>query len=472
MPYGTKSEYYPVVSVVNTNSWGSGQQSWTRWFNNTFCKQSIVRSGTNAPSVRSKRIKKILWYKRKWVTIYDGPKACEMLRNKKTGKFYWKRNSRKVLRVVPVYEPLSKSSKSVSKGLDIASNALGFESVSSSVFTTGSFTGFWFNPEYSRSHTGDTWAPFISAWSTSYPDDSIQDMSGYLGVSSVSLGIASKLSSQLLPKLYSKVKNQSVNLAQALAERRQTISMFAQTATRLAKAFVSLKRGNIGSAVKSIFPTTKKKLADDTLMVQFGVKPLLSDLDGVAKHLAVPEDITFDIIVQRTEKIPVTRLDTRNIVFNFKGRSTVDLSGSVTVRYKVRCRVNSISREFDRLGFTNLSSLAWELAPYSFVADWFIPIGNYLNTMDAFSGVTIVSAHKTTFVKQLTSCVCVWGGYDANGYYWTSGTSGWQVEKIYCTREIINPNSFPKLPYPDFKDPVTTAHIVDAIALLTQLKGK
>lgn len=36
-----------------------------------------------------------------------------------------------------------------------------------------------------------------------------------------------------------------------------------------------------------------------------------------------------------------------------------------------------------RFGLVNPLEVAWELLPFSFVADWFLPIGGYLNAMDA-----------------------------------------------------------------------------------------
>jgi hypothetical protein len=41
--------------------------------------------------------------------------------------------------------------------------------------------------------------------------------------------------------------------------------------------------------------------------------------------------------------------------------------------------------------------IAWEAVPFSFVADWFLPIGDYLDALSVFNGI---SADKLTTVKR------------------------------------------------------------------------
>lgn len=41
-----------------------------------------------------------------------------------------------------------------------------------------------------------------------------------------------------------------------------------------------------------------------------------------------------------------------------------------------------------RFGLLNPLEVIWELVPFSFVADWFLPIGDYLSALDASSRFT------------------------------------------------------------------------------------
>lgn len=54
-----------------------------------------------------------------------------------------------------------------------------------------------------------------------------------------------------------------------------------------------------------------------------------------------------------------------------------------------------------QLGFTNPLSIAWELLPWSFVLDWFVDIGGYINRMDFALGMKDIywqySAHRKVY---------------------------------------------------------------------------
>lgn len=44
--------------------------------------------------------------------------------------------------------------------------------------------------------------------------------------------------------------------------------------------------------------------------------------------------------------------------------------------------------QLTQLGFTNPLSIAWELLPWSFVLDWFVDVGGYINRMDFALGIS------------------------------------------------------------------------------------
>lgn len=50
-------------------------------------------------------------------------------------------------------------------------------------------------------------------------------------------------------------------------------------------------------------------------------------------------------------------------------------------------------------GVVNPLSIAWELVPFSFVLDWFVTVGDYLNSLTDFAGVTLINPQKTWFTQ-------------------------------------------------------------------------
>jgi len=69
-----------------------------------------------------------------------------------------------------------------------------------------------------------------------------------------------------------------------------------------------------------------------------------------------------------------------------------------------------------QLGLVNPASVAWELVPFSFLVDWFVNVGDYLEQFSDTAGMAFVMP---------------WHGYKAtsrvNNVYSTSGPGGWDI---------------------------------------------
>lgn len=283
--------------------------------------------------------------------------------------------------------------------------------------------------------------------------------------------IVTKLETSSLDKLYSRVKGQKVNLAQALAERAQTCRLLMNSMIRVLEALLLLKHGRVRDAAKELFPTNQKALANDYLAYQFGVLPLLSDIDGVCEHLTTDEPLQFDVIGKSKEVLTERVIATHSGTNRCKCLTTVYSSAVVEVRHKVRVRVNSIVPEFrrlDELGFLDPVNVAWELFPYSFIVDWFFPIGQYLSNMDAFTTLQTLSYHKTIFVKETVRVVRVFGGTTNYGYVWPNVTTECSFVRTYVKRVPLS--APPDLGTPTWKNPLSLKHGMLVLALLVQLK--
>jgi len=122
----------------------------------------------------------------------------------------------------------------------------------------------------------------------------------------------------LISKLGNKIRGSDFNLGNFLGEHRQTLSLVAETSTRIAKMLHYLRNGNLYQAAKSvnapqlssghilkrlIKPGQKlrnpKLVSDAILEYQYGWKPLLSDVHSsmqtMAERTAVPFKHTFKV---------------------------------------------------------------------------------------------------------------------------------------------------------------------------------
>lgn len=186
---------------------------------------------------------------------------------------------------------------------------------------------------------------------------------------------------KLQDKLREKVAGSDFNAGVALGEAGQTLDLITGTATTLYNAYRQVRRGDFAGAALALgvrprrgssSSTLTENVASRWLELQYGWLPLLKDVHGAAEFLA--KTLNFPIVqtyrVKRSKKY-------RLVVQSNSYRPT---SGK---RFHARDQGLLIARleEVDVAKLSGLqdpASVAWELLPYSFVADWFIPIGTYL----------------------------------------------------------------------------------------------
>lgn len=275
-------------------------------------------------------------------------------------------------------------------------------------------------------------------------------------------------------KFYEKAKNQTFNISQMIGERRQTTSMVLDLSKRLIEITHLLRRGDVYGAAKILFPTNPKSLANDWLIFQYGIKPLLADLHamGVTLSSSGVSGQFYDIRVKVREMVPKVVLENPTRVVGVPAmEGLVTSEGHVDVIYKARISISSSALANAKIaGFTAPQSLLWELTPYSFVADWFIPIGSYLNNVDAFSGLSVHWVTKTVVKQERLSFLRTFGGSSLDGWITPQLTLKASIQRYDITRTLLS--EVPSLPYPSFKDPASVLHIANAVALLAQKAKK
>jgi hypothetical protein len=298
-------------------------------------------------------------------------------------------------------------------------------------------------------------------------------------------------------KLISRVKNQKVNVAQFAAEFKQTCNLVASTAQRLAQAITEIKKGHIGNAGSILGggrgPGRKKKkgppkpnlgdkrrrppppknpgtksIANDWLALQFGWLPLLSDVNGACEELA--NRLTYQPPVYRASARGKAQRKTDVILDRIapnypQVRMVADCNVSCAgvIEYRARAEWADIART---TGLTNPLSVAWELLPYSFVVDWFIPIGGFLNSLDYDQGIEFSKGWITAQAQNTFRASTVSGDVSVGStlYSWSEGGATSTVKGFRRTPL----GSFPNVPPPSFKDPTSLKHVSEAIALMRQ----
>lgn len=120
------------------------------------------------------------------------------------------------------------------------------------------------------------------------------------------------------------------------------------------------------------------------------------------------------------------------------------------------------------LGLTNPLDVAWEVLPFSFVVDWFIPIGNWLNVLDAMHGYRF-RAGSWTLREELEGQGHFrpgLGGTDeqwiANGPFFADTPS--RHRKFQLQRGVYDGWPLPRFPQPRLN--LNLSKVADGISLL------
>jgi len=123
-------------------------------------------------------------------------------------------------------------------------------------------------------------------------------------------------------------------------------------------------------------------------------------------------------------------------------------------------------------GFLNPINLVWEILPFSFVVDWFLPIGPYLEAASAFNGLEFVDGSQTQFTRANTvSAVDFEGSSAGNPTQWAYEHARFYAEYVVLDR--VKLVSFPSLTFPSFKNGLASIeHASNGLALLKSVFSK
>lgn len=287
--------------------------------------------------------------------------------------------------------------------------------------------------------------------------------------------------SEAKSRLLADLKSQKVNIAQFFAERKQTISLIADSAAKIAGFINRLKKGDIIGAGKALGSRPSRRIrrnyrelrtqsvrdatADAWLAMQYGWKPLLSDVYG-AVELLVERASDIQRFMAKSKAV---RSDDRVHLQNAESalmRWRITQKTKITVKYTFMFDVEQAALAGQgRMGLTNPLQLAWELVPYSFVVDWFLPIGNALSNLDATIGLKFSTGCKVVRIETNTTF-----GLEPWTEAWRDGATAWGTGSGYgkiVSLERTVETSFPTPQLPELKNPLSVTHALNALALLS-----
>ena len=267
-----------------------------------------------------------------------------------------------------------------------------------------------------RKVNGTVWRRFTAT--TQAPSDSELDL------------LASdfqRLKDEVENKLVQKVAGIRVNALEIYATRIQTANTVAKRVGQLANAMLSLKRGkwkqfkrHLGLS-KNLKKPGAHKFEDIPglwLEYSFGWAPLISDIYTILDNTFDSPKSKIEASVKRESTRPYTK--STNYV-EHKGESQTLCVAKACVNVQVDVPALAALSQY---GITNPLAVAWELVPYSFVVDWFLPVGDYIEQMNATAGLILsdfnITFTTTTYCNYLSdeTKYLISTGFSPSDYSW------------------------------------------------------
>lgn len=308
-------------------------------------------------------------------------------------------------------------------------------------------------------------------------------------------------------QMLARIKNSHVHLPTTILEAGKTASWLSSRAQSLAHALTSVKQGKWSRLVGAInnkapiprrvtvsmgrygyspvpprfLPRHEPKgwstlpVAERWLEVNYAVLPLINDLGGLAILIA---QLVWEgrlSLYQATGKSYRSYSDL--IPFQLQGvpeagvgilpprrtlRVVQMVCDSTLCFYTLTDKwPEGLRRAAQQLALPSLGQAAWEVTPWSFVIDWGITFGAYLDTLTASVGARFSAGTRSRSAYLVNPGAQLYSGSNGN-FLLTDGSSPSVQMKAY-TRDVLT--GFPR-PVVVVKSPFSTMHNLSGLALL------
>lgn len=216
---------------------------------------------------------------------------------------------------------------------------------------------------------------------------------------------------EVLPQLLESWRASDFNAGVSIAEGGKSIDGIVERLRSIRQAVRDVKRGNIGQAVRHLGSSKRNSpraslgrarkrldvgdLTGVWLEMRYHWRPVISDVKGLIDTIRVEP------------KKKVVRTSKKNVLKDsFFITPTWITNDAKSVAESTRYLIVEVQGPplwHERIGMTDPLSVAWELTPLSFMADWFLPIGDTLSAWHAIRAMPIVSVCDTTVQKYQVS---------------------------------------------------------------------
>jgi hypothetical protein len=275
-------------------------------------------------------------------------------------------------------------------------------------------------------------------------------------------------------RAYTRLKGQQTNYSVAFAERKETEELATSVIERITKSVNAFKSHSWKDFLKAakVEGTSKwRETPQKWLELQYGWNPLMADVQGACTDLDTrnsDKDAYYCHVKGNVKQ--------DDSVYEGKVNSLVVGQGAYCDlwsyhHYEVTTQLwytqdNSLLATFSSLGLTNPLDLIWERTPYSFVVDWFLPVGNWLSSFDADFGWSFKSGIQTRFSRLVRrGSMQTLPDIPHFDVHYRNSCEPYKQDSVFMARSVLG--APPGVGLPHFKNPFSSTHLANALSLLT-----
>jgi hypothetical protein len=248
----------------------------------------------------------------------------------------------------------------------------------------------------------------------------------------------------------------------SLGEAHQTINAFAALVTDGARYLNAFKHGNLRAIMRrNGGKSLPKSISDAWLQYSYGWAPLAADIAGAQSnvHRAISKGLALSAKSGANFETAYERSELPG-----------DYNERTVVKHFTLCELGAVMDNpwilyLNTFGLINPASIAWELVPWSFALDWFMPVGKTLEACTATVGLVFnggrVTEHREYGISReyVPGRRTAWRVCENPGFY---AEQGYGFKRTALTA----------FPWPSFFldfTPYSTKRALNALALVHQL---
>lgn len=279
-----------------------------------------------------------------------------------------------------------------------------------------------------------------------------------------------------LARLLDNIKGHSFNLGVNVSQAKLSVDMVVGNLGKLGRSIVLLKRGDFRGAAQQLGSPpresrlTAKDISGRWLELQYGWMPLLSDTYEACK--------AFERVANGDQCYKVFRTGCNQTAeTDYSGSPTESCGQPIKRERRITCEMVEEPDASRSLGLYDPASILWENIPYSFVVDWFVPIGTYLSNINQIphlnarwmvtDSISVSGAVRWGWVGPYPVCGY---GHNNNGHRYQALTLQPRFKRsaYYANRHVGS--SPPSVPFPSFsvRDAFSAKRVFNAISLAHQ----